>query len=170
MDTIKRTHKQQKPYNSKIYSDYFGGLKVAILDIETTGLNPKYSKVILGGLLIPGESVLAVTQYFANNKNEEKELLQAYCTALSKADVLISYNGCSFDIPFLKSRLMYHGLDIDIESNQCFDLYRALHFYSRFRDFLPNLKQKTVEAYLGIAESRNDGISGRESVPYMMNT
>jgi hypothetical protein len=47
---------------------------------------------------------------------------------------------------------------------QSIDLYRILDRYSNFRKLLPNLKQKTVETFLGLWSDRADKISGAESV------
>lgn len=163
MDILTRLHEQQ-PYWSKRYAEYFGGLKVAILDIETTGLYAQSAMMILGGMVIPGESNLEVSQYFAENKSQEEELLYAYCHSLSEADVLISYNGSGFDLPFLKQRLHHYALNADLDGCQSFDLYRALHFHSQFREILPNLKQKTVEAFFGYSANRVDEITGLESI------
>jgi uncharacterized protein YprB with RNaseH-like and TPR domain len=163
MEILKNTHKQ-KPYQSKIFDEYFGGLNIAFFDIETTGLNPLFSKFILGGLLVFKDEEAVIYQYFAENEEEEKDLLDKYCSLLTKADVLISYNGNSFDLPFLKQRLKKCNLNIDLDLSQSFDLYRALNQYSSFREILPDLKQKTVEKYLGLDILRDDKISGYDSV------
>lgn len=163
MEIRSRVHEQQ-PYHSKRFDEYFGGLKVLILDIETTGLYANSSKVILGGVLSPEDHNLWVRQYFLEKNDMESDLLQEYCTILSEADVLITYNGNGFDLPFLKRRIKQNGLSIDLDHCQTFDLYRSLHIYSKLRDVLPNLKQKTIEAYLGLSTDRKDEISGQESV------
>ena len=38
-------------YSGNIFRAYFDGLKIGVLDIETTGLDPSRNKFILGGLL-----------------------------------------------------------------------------------------------------------------------
>lgn len=160
-----------KPYHSKIYHEYFGGLTICIMDIETTGLNPNFAKVILGGLLIPGEKQAKqakVVQYFADERKDEAALLEAYGNALACSDVLITYNGSRFDLPFLKERSLRHGLNINLDMAQSFDLYRALHYHSKMREILPNLKQKSIEAFLGLSPFREDEISGGESVDLYM--
>lgn len=153
-----------RPCHSKIYDEYFGGLKVCVLDIETTGLNPNRSEVILGGMLVPGEECAEVIQYFADREGSEASLLEVYGDALSQADVLITYNGDSFDLPFMRQRFRKHGLDDPLNHSQSFDLYRALHYYSKMREILPNLKQKSIEVFLGLSPLRQDEISGGESV------
>ncbi len=152
------------PYDSRIFNYYFEGLKICVADVETDGLNPLYNKVILGGILSYGNACTTVTQYFSENRKDEGKLLKAYGNALIEADVVISYNGESFDLPFLKERFKKHDIHIDLDSLQSFDLYRALNLYSNFRDVLPNLKQKTIEGFLGLSDLRDDEISGRESV------
>ena len=51
---------QIEPYDSKIFREYFEGLAISIIDIETTGLNPSFAKVILGGLLAPEEKHIKI--------------------------------------------------------------------------------------------------------------
>ncbi len=151
-------------YASKRFTEYFGGLSLACFDIETSGLSPTTSKCILGGVLFPQGEEVQTVQYFAETKKEEPALLSSYCDLLATSDVLISYNGARFDLPFLSARLKHHGFQSPFEAYYSFDLYRAINHYSRFRDFLPNLRQKTIESYLGLNEGREDQIDGAESV------
>ena len=125
-------------------STYFSGCKIGVLDIETTGLSPFRNKVILGGFISYEPSGQGIFhQYFAENPAEEPLLIEAYLNAMKDLDVIISYNGRGFDLPFLEARA------------------KALNI-----PFLgwPNLKQKTVEDYLGLWVHREDRISGGESV------
>ncbi len=152
-----------KPYKSRIWDSYFAGLKTGVFDIETTGLNPLFSKVILGGLADYTKGGVC-RQFFADESEDEAELLRAYTEAISSYDVLISYNGEFFDLPFLKERLKKKDIEYDLDAHWSFDLYRAVHKHSGLRQILPNLKQKTLEKFLGIAPHRDDEISGGESV------
>jgi len=161
---IQRSFHSLKTYCSKAFAEYFGGFSCAFFDIETTGLSPVHNSCILGGVLfIEGDRGECV-QIFAEKETEERELLQEYCALLSKADILISYNGNRFDLPFLSARLSALGLPRLLNTPHSFDLYRAVNVYSPFRSFLPNLKQKTLESYLGISEERKDLIDGQQSV------
>ena len=49
-----------------------------IFDIETTGLNPKFCKIILIGILYNCQDKTIIKQFFAENENDEKELLTTY--------------------------------------------------------------------------------------------
>lgn len=159
-------------YHSKIFSLYFNDLKIGVMDIETTGLNPDSDKIILGGLLIPHNSGVKTMQFFSETNNEESTLLDEYLSELNNVDVLISYNGNHFDLPFINKRLVKNRIRQNVNTvpftclplHQSFDLYRIADQYSNLRKLLPNLKQKTVETFMGLWSDRTDQISGAESV------
>lgn len=162
----------EKFYQSKIFDFYFKDLKLGVLDIETTGLNPEKSKMILGGILMPINSGIRTLQFFSETRDEEASILNDYLSELSNFDVLISYNGDNFDLPFINRRLKANNISLYddhpsynyLALHQSFDLYRIVNRYSTLRKILPNLKQKTVEAYMGLWYDRTDQISGAESV------
>ncbi len=145
---------------------YFEGLRYGVLDIETTGLSPQRNKLILGGLLYEDESRggLALEQFFAKQRTEEPEVVQAYIEALSRLDCVFTYNGASFDMPFILKRAEIHGIEVKGKLPVNIDLYNIIDRYSALRSVLPNLRQKTVEEYCGIADARKDEISGADSV------
>jgi uncharacterized protein YprB with RNaseH-like and TPR domain len=156
---------QEPFYQSNIFRLYFEGLNLGVIDIETTGLNPDYSRFILGGLVVPDPRGKKAFQIMAESKEEEASLLSAYLSELSDLDVLVSYNGDHFDLPFLNRRMLRNHISGDsLPVFLSLDLYRILDKYSNFRRLLPNLKQKTVETFLGLWSDRSDEISGAESV------
>ena len=58
------TMKYEGPlYTSSLLDFYFSGMRIGVLDIETTGLNPARNKFILGGLL--DLQTMTIHQYFA---------------------------------------------------------------------------------------------------------
>src|SRR2546427_12277527 len=82
--------------------------KIVILDIETTSLEGDAGVLVGAGLMSDagrGEDLEA------RRTREEKSLLSKLSKRLESYDVLVSWNGRSFDIPFLTSRLMKHGVD-----------------------------------------------------------
>ena len=154
-----------KKYDEKIYTSsaldfYFGGMKIGVLDIETTGLNPSRNKFILGGLFDLQEKEMH--QVFAETRGEEEAALTAFLETLSGLDMVITYNGRHFDIPFIERRMKNFGIKGQLPYN--LDLYLVLNGHSPIKKFVPNLKQKTVENYMGLWQSRTDEISGGESV------
>lgn len=154
---------QLSAYYSKLFDMYFGGKSFAVFDIETTGLSPANSKVVLTGILKVDEKGQAlVQQFFADQNDDEKNVILATMDALKGVDYVITYNGRHFDMPFMTKRAEKHGLKFPDIYN--LDLYLLISGYAPFKEVLPGLKQKNIEAYMGIAISRDDEISGKESV------
>lgn len=155
-------------FASPIFNEYFEGLDIVVADIETTGLSPRSAAVILGGAVFeekPGSGERTAVQFFADRTAEEAELLQRYAALLCRADIIVTYNGQRFDIPFLINRMKKHGLDTSgLERLYSLDMYRVLRYHSHLPEILPDMKQKTVERFLGDADSRADTISGAQSV------
>lgn len=147
-------------YTSRAFRLYFQDMDLGVLDIETTGLSPKNNAFILGGLVTPESDVLKVEQFFAESLSEEAAALTAFWNLASSKDVLITFNGQHFDLPFMLHR------DPDQITNIPYnlDLLLLVKNYSPIRKFLPNLKQKTIEDYMGLWQYRTDEISGKESV------
>lgn len=82
--------------------------KIVILDIESTSLEADAGVLISAGLI----SDAGRPEYLeAKKTNEEKPLLSKLVKRLENYDVLVTWNGRSFDLPFLTTRLMKHGLD-----------------------------------------------------------
>ena len=152
-------------FSSPILAEYLQGMRIVAADIETTGLSPKTAAVILGGAVIPEGSGRRAIQFFGDSLKDEKELLQRYTALLAQYDVIVTYNGNRFDIPFLVQRMKHHGLDPSgLAAMHSLDLYRTLRYHSHLPKILPNLKQKTVEVFLGDGDSRTDEIDGARSV------
>jgi len=92
-------------YQSNIFRFYFDDLKLGVIDIETTGLNPERSSFILGGLVVPDAKGKKAIQLLSESKDEETALIRSYLFELKDLDVLVSYNGDHFDLPFLTRRI-----------------------------------------------------------------
>lgn len=83
-------------------------VKVAILDIETSSLEADAGIVVGAGLT----SENGTAEYFqAKQTNEEKETLVRLTKRLQGYDIIVTWNGRSFDIPFLTTRLLKHNMD-----------------------------------------------------------
>ena len=164
MDIIKYEH-QSNVYTSKLFDKYYKDLKIGVFDIETMGLNPSYSEVILVGIMeVLSDGKCIITQYFAENKSEEPELLAALDEEFKKYDYVLTYNGKHFDIPFIEKRFVKNGLKPCRTLPHNLDLYLLLNGHSELKKILPNMKQKSVEEYMGFKIDRKDEISGADSV------
>ncbi|WP_130807298.1 ribonuclease H-like domain-containing protein [Senegalia massiliensis] len=139
-------------------------------DIETTGFNRYKNKVMLIGILYPTYKGSKIIQFFSENPYEEKEMLIKFIAFISKFKYLISFNGDTFDIPFLNSRIKTNSIDYNINKNNNIDLLKIARKNKNILE-LENCKLKTIENKLGI--ERNDMISGKDSIDlyydYMKN-
>ncbi len=82
--------------------------KIVVLDIETTSLEGDAGTLVGAGLIADSGRI----EYLeAKKTSEEKSLLTKLAKRLENYDVLLTWNGRSFDIPFLTTRFMKHGLD-----------------------------------------------------------
>ncbi len=152
--------------SSGIYSTYYGGLNPCVFDIETTGLSArKGGKVILTALLIPTPEGISVTQYLAEGPYEEDRILRATLRFLAdnNVDFLVTYNGTSFDLPFVNQRLEALHFPCSLKLHHL-DLYSWIKRNTVLSTRISSLSQKSVEKYFRIGNDRIDAISGKESV------
>ncbi len=150
-------------YASKLFDMYFKEKNIAVFDIETTGLSPRRCKVILSGiLLINGQNCRAI-QLFADQENDEEEIIRQTFHLLDSVDMMLTYNGRHFDLPFMEARAKRYGIN-GFRFPYNLDLYLVVNGHSALRQTLPSLKQKSLEIFMGLSDSRDDEISGGESV------
>lgn len=134
------------------------------LDIETLGLFSR--PIILFGVGKVENGNLIVHQYLIRDINEEQSALTATIDHLSiEQAALITFNGKSFDVPYVSDRLAYYGMG-------CFGgipHFDVLHFSRRrWKDHLTSLRLASLEtAILGI--HRHDDIPG-QMVPEFYET
>lgn len=132
-----------------------------VFDIETTGLNHNYCKVILIGILFNQDNKTVIKQFFINNPENEKDLLLSFIDNIKYYNKHITFNGLTFDIPFLNSRFKNHNIDFSLSKNDDTDILKLIRPFKE-KLSLSDCKLKTIEKYLGI--HREDTISGKESV------
>ena len=122
----------------------------AIIDIETLGLSER--PIILMGLAQIKKNGIHTTQFLLRDIPDEPSAIWAFVSSLKKECSLISYNGRSFDIPYVQQRLAYYGMD-DPVNYPHFDL---LHFARRaLKSKINNCRLETVEKYLDIGRGVN---------------
>ena len=169
MKTIRETLREA-PVRSRLLNTYIGGRSMAVFDIETTGLYPNSSRIMLTGILLPPEEDGApgeILQFFAEDPSDEEELLRETLAVLCSRDMVMTYNGKSFDMPFLLKRAEKRGLLSEfpeVKRIYDLDLYPILKYHSQLPKVLSSLSQKSVEGYMGNSPMRKDEIDGYESI------
>ena len=125
------------------------------MDIETKGLS-NVPVILIGIAEIKGKEIIC-SQYFLRNYAEEDALLDAYLSHLDEDSVHVTFNGKSFDVPFIKNRCTYNR----IEANLDLPHLDLMHFAKNlWKDELPNCKLQTIEKeFFGI--ERQDDVPGQ---------
>lgn len=133
------------------------------MDIETLGLS-NVAIILIGVAEIKGNKIIS-SQYFLRNLEEEPAVLDAYFSHLDENSVHVTFNGKTFDVPFIKNRLRYHRLDVDFDLAHIDLMYFAKYLW---RDELPDCKLQTIEKYKFGLE-RVDDVPG-QYIPGYYNT
>ena len=130
-------------------------------DIETTGFSPASSNLYLIGCLRKKNNTLIIDQFFAENKDDEKIILEKFTELLHPYKALLSFNGIGFDIPYIKAKCNSYGISDPFGQFEYLDIFKQINTI-KFLLKLPNYKQKTIEDFLGI--HRDDKYSGGELI------
>lgn len=140
-------------YNNEFKQLY----KYLFFDIETTGLSPERDYIFMLCYAIIKEKNIFLTQIMCECAEDEPELLKTFSDNICDDNIFITYNGNSFDIPFIMKRCEKYGINISF--NEKIDIYREITRYKSVF-LLENYKQKTIEKFLKIP--RKDTLSGKE--------
>jgi len=130
--------------------------RVAYLDIETCGFTG--TPVFLVGLLVVEPGGFVMRQYLARDYSEEAAMLRGVWADLAGRDTMVSFNGKSFDLPFLRDRMARYRIPICSEPVHA-DLLH--HCRRRWKDDLPNCRLQTLETFI-CSRYRSGDIPGGE--------
>lgn len=141
-------------------------MQTLFIDIETTGLYAKSSNLYMIGCAYlndtNGPAHWCSIQWFAQNYEDELNVLDAFVKFAADYRFLIHFNGNSFDIPYLQNKLEHYQLELDLNRFEGIDIYRRIAPYKGFLK-LPNCKQKTLEGFLHTTH-REDKYTGGELI------
>lgn len=132
--------------------------KTLFVDIETTGLSPDISAITVIGCCQPNGTI---TQWFNEDGLSQKKILLEFLDFCSSFHTFITFNGASFDLPFLKAKIKEWKIEDTLNHMDHIDLYQILRPYRRLLP-LKSFRQKDLERYLKV--SRKDNLSGRKLI------
>ena len=125
------------------------------MDIETKGLS-NVPIILIGVAEIKKDKIVA-SQYFLRDYAEEASIIEAYLTHLDEDSVHVTFNGKTFDIPFIKNRCRYNRIDANLDLPHLDLMYFAKNLWA---DDLPNCQLQTIEREIfGI--NRVDDVPGQ---------
>ena len=139
--------------------------KFVFFDTETSGLSGgtgTYAFMVGAGRFEGDDFLLA--QFFLRDPSEEPAMLEAMAEFFAPAEVLVSYNGKSFDAPLLQTRYKLHSIPVPFEGYAHLDL---LHLARRlWRDRLASRTLQSIEAHILGVTRTSEEVPGYE-IPYL---
>lgn len=147
---------------------FFRPEELLFVDIETKSLNFETSIIEIGAGYFEGGK-FTVKQFTALTASSEYAVLEEFVKLLPGKKAFVTFNGRTFDIPFIDGRLSYYGgpeTPVDIAGMHNFDI---LHF-SRccYRREFDSYSLKAMEAQV-LGKERDDDIDGSEVQIYFEN-
>jgi uncharacterized protein YprB with RNaseH-like and TPR domain len=114
-----------------------------VIDIETGGFSG--TEVFLVGFVPLDHRPLRVIQWLARDYPEEAAILRALAQVGRQRKTWVTFNGKSFDSPFLSDRAAVHRVPLALPENH-FDLLH--HARRRWKTELPNCRLRTLEQHI----------------------
>jgi len=130
--------------------------EVLFLDTETTGLS--MGPLFLIGTMEIGKNGLRFRQYFARDYSEETSILSAVSERLKETRLLVTFNGKTFDVPYMHNRANATGISLHKPELHLDLLHEARKVY---RGAVPNCRLQTLEQHI-CGRYREGDIPGSE--------
>lgn len=121
------------------------------MDIETLGLSNE-PIILIGIAEIKGSNIIS-SQYFLRDVYEEPAVIEAYLSHLDEDSVHVTFNGKSFDVPYIRNRCLYNRVNSNLDLPHLDLMYFAKNLW---KDSLPNCQLQTIEKELFGIEREGD--------------
>lgn len=121
--------------------------RIGHLDIEASQLKADFGHIYCWGILDHKTDKLYFDELKVRSLKEEKRIVQTLVDAMRQFDVLTTYNGTRFDIPFIRTRALYHHVSFP-EFGSIY--HRDLYFVARGRILTHSRRLEVVSRFLGI--------------------
>ena len=134
--------------------------RVLFLDTETTGLSGGAGTVAFEiGLGFIDARGMVIRQYVMRDYGEEGPMLSEIAALISRFDTIVSFNGKSFDLPLMESRMVMNRIRLPLTQMPHLDLLHIARRVYKLRLKRCNLAS-LEEAVLG--QERKDDLPGAQ--------
>lgn len=131
-------------------------------DIETTGfIKQANSNLYMIGMFYLENEILNYIFLFANEDNEEALLLHKFNEILKDFNTIVTFNGNTFDIPYIKWKYDKYNMPNYLADKENIDILKDIRRYGKHLP-LPNCRQKSIEEFLGL--KRQDPFNGGQLI------
>ena len=111
--------------------------RAVFIDLETTGLSGGAGTVaFLVGCAYFDAGALQVRQFLLSSFTAERALLSAAAELFEDADLIVTYNGKTFDVPMMETRWAFHRLPAPLDDVPHFDMLHPARRLWRTRSTL----------------------------------
>jgi uncharacterized protein YprB with RNaseH-like and TPR domain len=91
------------------------GARILMFDIEASNLVADFGRMLCFGYKWLGKKpqVVAVTDFpkqFKNDPTDDRKVAEFAAKTIAEADMLVSWYGKRYDVPFIDTRLLYHRM------------------------------------------------------------
>jgi len=108
--------------------------RVLFLDTETTGLSGGAGTVAFEiGIGFIDPRGMVIRQYVMRDYSEEGPMLEEIAALIRRFDVIVSFNGKSFDLPLLESRMVMNRIRLPLTQMPHLDLLHAVRRVYKLR-------------------------------------
>ena len=113
--------------------------RTVFIDLETTGLSGGAGTVaFLIGCGYFDLGAFQVRQFLLTSHSAERALLDAAAELFGEADLIVTYNGKTFDVPVMESRWAFHRMRPPLDDTPHFDMLHPARRLWRTRSTLPD--------------------------------
>jgi uncharacterized protein YprB with RNaseH-like and TPR domain len=100
--------------------------RTVFIDLETTGLSGGAGTVaFLVGCGYFDLGAFQVRQFLLTSFTSERALLAAVATFFEATDLIVTYNGKTFDVPVMETRWLFHRMEMPLDGVPHFDTLHA---------------------------------------------
>ncbi|MBN8525967.1 MAG: ribonuclease H-like domain-containing protein [Planctomycetes bacterium] len=141
------------PHESyRLWRGYCAPERIALVDIETTGLTPGYDQITVIGLVDRNRQRVFV----AGKPMPGDEPLDRFPAAIKDYDLIVTFNGDNFDLPFIERHFKEQGYRSELPHMDLLVLARDLGISGGLKD---------IEKQVGIARGGEiAGMRGGEAI------
>jgi uncharacterized protein len=108
--------------------------RTVFIDLETTGLSGGAGTVaFLVGCGYFDLGAFQVRQFLLTSFTSERALLAAVANFFEATDLIVSYNGKTFDVPVMETRWLFHRMEMPLDGMPHFDTLHAARRLWRVR-------------------------------------
>ena len=140
-------------------------------DIETTGLSADISAItVIGCCDMDGN----VTQWFNEDGLSQKQILTDFLAFIQPYNTLITFNGKTFDLPFLTSKIKEFKINASFDQYEHLDLYQILKPYKKGEivwaqyeeKFMTLMAQRNIEKHINLLQFEDGCLLCSEHLPH----